>query len=88
MRWRATLVALGVLIAAVVGWDAGERHYDSCVASAKERVPLPRISPESYDHLPDPLNVPDPDAETLRTGVRGQLQARRRAIDGCSRLPW
>jgi hypothetical protein len=83
----AVLVVLGLLIAAAVAWDAGEHHYDNCVAVAKERNPLPSTR-NAWDHLPDPLGILDPEDEALRTEVRLRLQNRKRAIDGCSRLPW
>ncbi len=71
MKWVA-LVAVGLLIAAAVAWDAGERHYRNCIASAKT--------------LPDPRNAIQ--REIDRAGsIDPHARAVARHIKGCSRLP-
>jgi hypothetical protein len=32
---KLVVLIVGVLIAAAIAWDAGERHYDNCVTAAK-----------------------------------------------------
>jgi hypothetical protein len=68
----AVLIA-GLVLAAAIAWDAGERHYDNCVHKAEARTPIRTVQSGS---------IIGP-----RQTVMG-LAARRRAVDGCSRLPF
>lgn len=73
MRTLAVVV-VGLLIAAAIAWDAGERHYDNCVAHAKTINPG-NATGSIWDRDPG-----DP------TGAEAQRE-RRNAIAGCSRTP-
>ena len=81
-------VVIGLLIAAALTWNGAEMHYRSCVDAAEARTPMAvpnrdgggwgsAAGQDPYDYSDDPLG--------LRTE---SVDARRDAVDGCSRLPW
>jgi hypothetical protein len=71
---RVALIAVGLLIAVALVWDASERHYYACVNAAIHDGADPLL----YTHREDP------------TGDKADRASRRidRRIRGCSRLPW
>jgi hypothetical protein len=72
MRWAALAVAL-IAVAGVV-WGAGELHYRSCVTAAEARTPMTVSRGRPYSAAP---------VENVTHGSA----ARKRAVDGCSRIP-
>ena len=70
---RVALIAVGLLVAVALAWDAGERHYFTCVNAAIHDTP-----DSFYTRKEDPTG-----AKAERASRRTD-----RRIEGCSRLPW
>jgi hypothetical protein len=70
---RAVAVVLAVVALALLAWDAGEAHYQSCVARAEATTPSIARPPAKIDLL-NPQNTSN--------------GARLRAVRACSRLPF
>jgi len=69
---RAVAVVLAVVGLALLAWDAGEAHYQSCVAHAEATTPdIARVGRLPLGGPPPPSNG-----------------ARLRAVGDCSRLPF
>jgi len=68
-------IALGIAALAAVGllWIGGETHYRACVEAAEAANPVQVMKSAS---------ILDPGQVVVGKG------ARRRAVDGCSRLPF
>jgi hypothetical protein len=73
------LVALliGSALFAALAWIGSELHYRSCVLASEARTPVVVVREPKQGGW----------GEGTTEAVRGQA-ARKRAIDGCSRLPF
>jgi hypothetical protein len=79
---RAAVFVLGLAILAVVIWGASEAHYGACVSAAEARHPVYVV----YERLALGGLLPQGQPKTKQVAV-GAV-ARRRAVAGCSRLPF
>lgn len=81
-----TVVVALLIVAGAVAWYAGERHYDNCVQAAVARYPVieepkPQGIVEEYERFKQERRGGETEASST-------LDARGRAIDDCSRVPF
>jgi hypothetical protein len=79
---KVLALILGVAILATGLWAASEAHYGACVSAAEARHPVYVV----YERLALGGLLPQGQPKTKQVAV-GAV-ARRRAVAGCSRLPF
>jgi hypothetical protein len=93
---RTVIIGIvGLLVAGVIAWYAGEAHYDSCVDAAIASHPLgeagltatERQVQSKWDQYRDSEQGFFDEKPTGSEPESRSLKRRQDAIDGCSRLP-
>ncbi len=99
-RFEWPVLAAGLLVllvAAAIAWDAGERHYDNCVAAAVAANPLALTAadrqdlPSGWDQYRNDSFFDSAPEDVAAKAAQVQDRPRERreaAVEGCSRLPW
>jgi hypothetical protein len=91
---KLAVPVVGVLLVLAIAWFASEVHYENCVDAAKARHPIRSTAGGSGDSGTGfggegfgGRNFANPREEFDQYTGKTQTR-RRRAVDGCSQLPW